>query len=191
MNVAIFYCGYQAKGLPWLAQLRESNPDADIHEVWDNFPDKSTSWKWRNADHFPRNYWRAHREQIKADTIWWLDWDCLVTKQLPNFSTTGLGAARIREPGDGWYHHRDAKKLEGMESWGAVPTVFAFSRDAIEEVAYERWDWLYAKSLMQEQRVPSILANRSFTLENLNLPNVTHKLYRGSTTEPGIYHAVK
>jgi hypothetical protein len=174
--------------------LVSHNPNANIFKV-----DISNNYKrdfiWRNSDKLVREWLRNNRSKINTENIAILDWDVLVTQQLPLLDNTGLKAANVitltNKPR--WWWFKDRHKLGKYKQFaiGVAPLgVLFMSNNCIDILLDSEFDYLYNKDIFSELRTPTILNSRGISITKYHLPYV-HWKKTTLKSNPGIYHPIK
>ena len=175
-------------GVPHLAALQASNPGARVHVVTLGQVERGA---WRNNDAAVRAWWRKNRGRITGRRVAWLEWDALVTTALPEVWPAGMLGKDLKDEGWHWWGERAALP-ELADHWcGVAPLGVTFwNAAALDAIAAEEYDEIYARDVFCELRTPSVCRKAGFPVESLSLPGVRWYPVRAGTV-PGIYHAVK
>jgi hypothetical protein len=191
--VSIIVTSYGEKGFPWLAQLREGNPHAEIHLA----PDLRSGAKvelWRNADRHLRAWWRECRSVVKGEVVWVLEYDVMVIGELPPFHGAGLAGKDAAPPVDWeWWSERVRLGALSQRAQGLAPLgVLVMRRAVLDAIASPEWAPWFAADIFCELRFATIAAASGFPVETIELPKVEwHRVPKPSPGQTGIYHSVK
>jgi hypothetical protein len=197
---------YESAGVPHLAALEASNPGTLVHVR--GGPDEANEAlrveAWRNCDRNMRRWWVENRETCAAGAVLFLEWDVLVTRSLEGEldlldGSAGMAVANVFGPlgtGRRFAPFRETVRLPAEIrhlAAAAVPTgVVGLTRAALDALADERWDALYAADVFAELRLPTVVRACGFQV-------VRQPLWERAGTTPftpeagasGIFHPVK
>ena len=144
-----------------------------------------------NCDVVVRDWWRENRSRISGRRVAWLEWDALVTTALPDVWPAGMLGKDLKDEGWHWWGERAALP-ELADHWcGVAPLGVTFwNAAALDAIAAEEYDEIYARDVFCELRTPSVCRKAGFPVESISLPGVRWYPVKAGTV-PGIYHAVK
>jgi hypothetical protein len=83
-------------GTPHLAALLASNPCARVHVVHLGKEEPAGAPAWRGNDAALRAWWRENRGKITGRRVAWLEYDVLVTQELPDVWPEGVLAKELK-----------------------------------------------------------------------------------------------
>lgn len=205
-NFEVLILTTAAVGTPHLDALRAANPDLiiHVHEASDAATEAERETAWRNCDRNLRDWWKTHRDAVTADAILALEWDVFCNIDLtcivpPLGNGYGLMAAAIKSPvrdGRSWLPFREMNRMPGglaSMALGIVPAaVMQLSRKALDAIADEQWDEVFARDIFCELRMPSIVRACGFSVEDcLQWRWVGTQPMTVPTGATGIFHPVK
>jgi hypothetical protein len=178
-------------GTPHLAALLASNPCARVHVVHLGKEEPAGAPAWRGNDAALRAWWRENRGKITGRRVAWLEYDVLVTQELPDVWPEGVLAKELK--GAGWRWWGECERLpEFRRHWcGVAPLGVSFwNAAALDAIADAKYDEVFARDVFCELRMPTICRAAGFPVQAMSLPGV--RWYPVSPrAAPGIYHAVK
>lgn len=89
-NWTVIYCDHNNQFIH-LDHIKKSNPNAQIllADISDDY-NYNKGDCWRNWDFLLREWLRDHICEIDNNNVAVLEWDVLITKELPNITITGL-----------------------------------------------------------------------------------------------------
>lgn len=183
--------------LPHIKWLILSNPEADVHIISDNNPDKKNSW--RNCDRKLRDWWKMNSQFVSNSIIYVLEYDVLVSKKLPvlpsNFDFIGKDV-KLPRLHSNWAWFKEAEKFKpdiDTNITGIAPLAFlGMRRDVLNELCDEKWDEIFNRDIFCEIRLPTIVSLNGFTIGGVDLPQID--FYNPGTydlTTLGYYHPIK
>ncbi len=195
-----------AVGTPHLETLRAANPDLTIHvhaaPDADDAAGRITAW--RNCDRNLREWWKTQRDSVTSDAVLALEWDVfcnvdLMTIVPPLGNGYGLMGPNIKSPvrdGRSWAPFAELNRLPGglaSVALGVAPAaVMQLSRKALDAVADEQWDEVFALDIFCELRLPTIVRACGFSVEEcLHWRWVGTQPMRVPSGGSGIFHPVK
>lgn len=188
----ILYTDHQKQFIHY-KHLIKSNPDAHIItvDISNNFP---RDYIWRNSDKLVRLWLKENRSSIITNNIAILDWDVLITQQLPNIYISGLQATNVHSiTNTKWIWFKDKHKLGEYIDYaiGVSPLAVLFmSIECVDILLDHEFDHLYDHDINSELRIPTILNSRGISITKYSMPYV-HWKKTHLTKNPGIYHPIK
>lgn len=177
--------------------LQKSNPDAEClkSDISNNF---SSDFAWRNSDGLIRNWLKNNIDSIKTNNVAILEWDTLITKQLPNMLIDGVFGKFVRPYKDysHWYWFRDKWKLDHLEPYACGLLSFGFlmlNKEAIKIWISADFDFLYEKDIGCELRLGTIFKYSNIKMNEMQFPNIMEgqKKITVDLKRPDYYHPVK
>lgn len=202
--------------LPHIEHLRRSNPEVSIYICIDEEqdPPQSKEYHWKNSDKVLRNFWKANGIGILSPVTAVIQWDTLVTGQLPDLPwQLDLASAKIIyedmsmrgrwEPkrmsdptwqDKNWWWWSEVMKMNAQSREPAVGLIsfgcFIIRRHVWDAICNPQWDAVYGLSIQDELRFPTCAAWSNFRVGTVHLPHVFFHPTE-ARPEPGIYHGVK
>jgi len=204
--------------LPHYENLKQSNPDQDIHII---SGDSSSSTrdkqhKWKNSDQQLRGWWKQNKSLVRDDIVYVIEHDTLITQQVPElpheFDLVGKSLyientsmrhrrkpLRSRDKNwtpDNWmWWHESNYMLEELgdkPAYGLVSFGFyVMRRWVLDCIMDEKYNTIYGKDIISELRFPTIASLCGARLGEIPLPNVQHyNVPYPRDNKPGIYHGV-
>lgn len=177
--------------------LQKSNPHAKCLkcDISNNF---SASFAWRNNDKLIRNWLKNNIDKIQTNNIAILEWDSLITKQLPDILIDGVCGKFVRpyEYYSHWYWFKDKSKLDYLESYACGLLSFGFlvlNKEAIKIWISTDFDFLYEKDICCELRLGTIFKYSNIKMTEMQFPNIMEgqKKITVDLNKPDYYHPVK
>lgn len=178
--------------LPHLAEFKRWNPNVEVHTAIG--PVSEDRSEWRNCDRTLRDFWKENHNKVKGSVIAVIEWDVLVTCELPELPEGSEVASKTVATlitNRGWHWFREIPRLgQGITPVGVVPFAFILlRREVLDFLVSSQWDHLYDKDIFSELRFGSIAASQ-FSCSAIDLPHVSwnRTTFDGGS---GIYHPVK
>jgi len=189
----IIYSDFQHQYLH-LKHLEKSNPDAQIL-LADISNDLPTIMVWRNNDRYIREWLRNNYHKILHNNIAFVEWDVLITINLPNINVCGFIGKHLQRPGINewvWFNEIDRLGKYKTHAMGAAPFAIQFmDKEAVNTWMSNEYDDIYAKDIFCELRVPTIMNYAGIKMSEYSLPFVEWHTIKYNKNIPGIYHAIK
>jgi hypothetical protein len=178
-----------------LEYLKKSNPNANILlcDLSPYTPFLSVRYCWKNNDMMIRNWIRHNRQKIINPNIALLEWDVLITKELPDIKITGIVGKNIQDSNTDWYWFRESSLLRQYEinKIGITPFAVLFmDQNCIDTWIDHEFDPLYCSDIISELRLPTLLNSKNIKISKISMPNVsaTECTYKHI---PDFYHPIK
>jgi hypothetical protein len=202
--------------LPHLSALKDSNPTADIHIIEGQDSGYGKHYDWKNSDQQLRNWWKLNSNSVHSDEISIIEWDTLITCELPKLSDNLDLASktalfenislrktrsrnmikRMRDPAwtsDYWMWWNEVPMLELQDNQQAVGLVsfgfYATRKWVLDKIVDSKWDKIFNKSIQNELRFPTIASLCGAKVGEIILPFVEFDDIIPQE-QPGIYHGV-
>lgn len=186
-----------------LEHIQKYNPNAQIISInWieqkyrQEFDQKQ--YAWRNCDKQIRLWLKDNIDVIKHNNVAILEWDVLLTKELPNLHIDKFYANLIKTPnihGSNWSWFAENNKLKTIEpfSVGVVPLCVLYcSNSHLQKWLSAEYDWLYHEDIFCELRLGSIINHIGIQLTELRIGTIQSKpINLDKIKIGGIYHKVK
>lgn len=196
--------------LPHVRMLQKSNPDKRLHVLVGEDSGHGKEYDWKNSDQQLRRWWKKNGSRVLGPVIAILEWDTYVEIPLPelpsdldlagamalhkDMSRPLRGRLPMKDPRwnpEAWWWWNELPKLGGIPGVALVSFgCMLVRREALDAMADPRWDQVYADSIQNELRFPSVINASGFRVGETYLPGVHH-----DATEVegyyGIWHAVK
>lgn len=199
--------------LPHLEYLRLSNPDSDIHIIVGEDSEHGPKYNWKNSDQQLRNWWKINGSNIFDDEIIIIEWDTLITTKLQSLPSNldlasktmykenisirnNIIPKRMSNPewtSDNWMWWQEVGLLELKDDQQAIGLVsfgfYSIRKWVLDRISDSNWDHIFAKSIQNELRFPTIASLCGARVGEIDLPNVEfYDVIPDSA--PGIYHGV-
>jgi hypothetical protein len=199
--------------LPHKQALLKSNPDIDLHIIVGEDSKYGKFYDWKNSDQQLRKWLKTNIDIIKYDHIAIIEWDTLITCDLPRLpdnldlaskyllvENTKLRNKTISKSmrnqtwsKDNWMWWREVDLLELNDDRPAIGLVsfgfYLIRKWVLQNICEDRWDRVFAKSIQNELRFPTIASLCGASIGSLDLPFV--EFYDVKPQQhPGIYHGV-
>ena len=180
----IVYSDFQHQYLH-LKHLEKSNPDAQIL-LADISNDLPKIMVWRNNDRYIREWLRNNYHKILHNNIAFVEWDVIITTNLPNINVCGFIGKHLQKPGVNewlWFNEIHSLGKYKTHAMGAAPFAIQFMD--------KQYDDIYAQDIFCELRLPTIMNYAGIKMSEYLLPFVEWYNIKYNKHIPGIYHAVK
>lgn len=191
-STSIIITTYEDVGVPHFSSIRRNNPEKEIIIAEDKRKGNKR-FLWRNTDVFMREWWKDNRNSIKTSHVLWIEWDVLITTEIPQYKGEGIAGAFIPHPlliEWGWF--REDIKLKGCKIKGLAPFGVLFAnKKALDCIIHPKWDEYYQKDIFCELRTPSIVYTNDLPVDLIDLPYVGFSKNCIFDIKKGIYHPVK
>jgi len=199
--------------LPHLNWLIKSNPLIDFRIVIGEDSPHGKQYNWKNSDQVLRDWWKKFSSTVNNDRIAVLEWDTLVTCELPEIPEEYdlVGAMKFNEnpnlrgkwmpkimkdptwKEENWMWWNDLPKMNLQENDKAVGLVsfgaMFMRRQVLDAVCDKKWDTIYGRSIQNELRFPTIVSVSGHRIGEIDLPFVSWTDV-GVGNSKGIYHSV-
>lgn len=202
MNFATVILTTEGRGTPHLAALQAHNPGV-LPYVYEG--PETGEQGWRNCDRLVRDFWVEMGAEVDEDAVLFLEWDVAVLAALDDIfqrrpgGRIGCVCAMRKSPVVDRRSWPVFGEMDRLPEWiqrtavGMVPSaVLMASREALDAVADEQFDDVFAADILSELRLGSCM--RAAGYEVVVEPNLRHV---GTiplvlpTSAAGIFHPVK
>lgn len=179
-----------------LEHLQNSNPNANIFlcDISEYNEYLDPIYCWGNSDIFIRNWLRSNRSKITNKNIAIIEWDVLVTMELPAISIDGLYCKNIQYPSNSnWYWFNQSKLLRKYEPYRIGITPFAvlfMDQKCIDVLLDNEFDPIFSCNLFCELRLPTVLNSKNINITRYPMPHIFATQHQHNITS-GIYHPIK
>lgn len=193
--------------LPHMGALRQSNPSTPCHIVVGEDSGHGKGYDWKNSDQQLRHWWQQNSSHVKGEVVSILEWDTLVEIPLPDlpedFDLVGATLIRSDNPSrrlpmfhrdwtpDSWWWWREVRKMRGLSGVGLVSFgCMVVRRKFLDAMSDAKWDDIFAESIQNELRFPSVIQACGGRVGQIDLPGVIHRDTKREG-DHGIWHAIK
>lgn len=170
-----------------------------VHEGPEGRSARTARNLWANCDRQIRDWWRSHRETVKADHVAFVEWDVVVNFDLAKCIVPGAGlVGRVVDTDTSryWPWWPELGKLPTWIHYAATSlrplAVVIASRDCLDAIADPEWDEIFKLDVFCELRLPTVAVACGCALVSCpKLCNVQHYAIDHPGDAPGVWHAVK
>lgn len=140
-----------------LEYLSKSNPNAQIMTMdWSKY---NIETGWLECDKVLRKWVYENIDKIQNENIAFVEYDVLITKELPDIESKNFLYATIFSPPD-WHGWQDVDKLGHLKNYAKSVQVFGMymmSRNCLDFYLDSEYDFLYSEKMSCELRFPTIM----------------------------------
>jgi hypothetical protein len=168
--ITIVWLTQQSIGTPHAGHLQAANPEVAIltHHAPEVETPEVRFRAWRNCDRNIREFWRTRRDEVLTDEVLFLEWDVFVNVPVdavlpppdPGVGITGamVGSVVHNRAWTGFAELQRLPRRMWAHAIGMIPSaVLLLRRTALDALADDAWDDLYAADIISELRTGTLL----------------------------------